>query len=102
VVLAQISYNEIANETVRLNAQYEALTEQQRRLEITFESVIDMKEVERYARDVLGMSRPETDVVAIVYVAPNDRVEVLGGASEEGTLRGLGAFLSSLLDHFRR
>jgi len=102
VVLAQVTYNEIANETVRLNAQYEELTEQQRRLEITFESVIDMKEVERYARDVLGMSRPEADVVAIVYSAPNDKVEILGGAPEEDALSGFGSFISSLLEHFKK
>ena len=58
VVLAQINYNEAAAETVRLNAQLTELTERHRALTITFESVISMKEVEQYARDVLGMSKP--------------------------------------------
>ena len=102
VVLAQISYNEIASEAVRLNSQMVELTEQRRKLEITFESVIDMKEVERYARDVLGMSRPEGDQVAILYVAPSDRVEVLGGGAEGGALKDFGAFISSLLEYFKR
>jgi len=102
VVLAQISYNEIANETVRLNTQQTELAEQRRRLEITFNSVIDMKEVERYARDVLGMSRPEVDTVAAVISAPGDRVEILRVNRSESSLREFGTFISSLLDHFRR
>jgi cell division protein FtsL len=100
VVLAQITYNEIAAEAVRLNSQFAALSEQQRRLEITFESVIDMKEVERYARDVLGMSRPDADQVAIVYSVPRDRVEILRG--EGDSLREFGSFISSLLEYLRR
>ena len=101
VVLAQISYNEIAGETVRLNAQFRQLTEEQRRLEITFESVINMKEVERYARDVLGMSRPESDQIAVVQSNPADRAEIID-ASEESVLRGFGSFISSLMEYFKR
>jgi len=100
VMLAQINYNEAAGEIVHLNAQLDRLTEQQRRLEITFESVIDMKEVERYARDERGMSKPEADQVAVIHNVPADRVEILDG-SDEGALQGLGSFVSSLLDNFR-
>jgi len=102
VVLAQISYNEIARETVNLNTQYTDLAQKQRRLEITFESVIDMKEIERYARDVLGMSRPETDQVAMTYNASGDRVEVLPGGEDKSPLQDFGSFISSLLEYFKR
>jgi hypothetical protein len=101
VVLAQISYNEIASETVRLNAQLTELKEQERKLEISFESVIDIKEVERYARDTLGMSRPDADQVAIIQSIPIDRAVIIDSEGEEGILSGLGSFLSSLLDYFR-
>jgi hypothetical protein len=99
VVLAQINYNEAASETVRLNNRLRTLTEQQRRLEIAYESVIDIEEVERYAKDVLGMSKPESDQIAIIHSVPGDRAEVIGG-SDESTLSGLGKFLSSLLEYF--
>jgi len=102
VILAQINYNEIASETVSLNAQHSALLEQQRRLEISFESVIDMKEIELYARDVLGMSRPEPDQVAIIYSVPEDKVEVFDNGGDSGSLREFGSFLSSLLEYFKR
>ena len=101
VVLAQISYNEIANETVRLNKQFLELQEQGRKLEIAFESVVDMKEVERYARDTLGMSRPGADQVAIIQSIPVDRAMIIDSEDEKGVLSGLGTFLSSLLDYFR-
>ena len=100
VVLAQINYNEAAAETVKLNNQLRTLTEQQRRLEITYESVIDIEEVERYARDVLGMSRPQADQIAILQSAPKDMAEILG-ESNESTLNGLGEFLVSLTEYFR-
>jgi len=102
VVLAQISYNEIASEAVRLNTQLQALTEQQKRLEITFESVIDMKEVEMYARDVLGMSRPDSDQIAVIHHAPLDRIEIIGNDVEDNALREFGSFVTSLLEYFKR
>ena len=101
VVLAQISYSEAAAESVRLGAQLSALEDQQRVLMMEFESVMDMKEVERYARDVLGMSTPDTHQIAVIYSSAPDRAEVLV-APEGGTLRDFGSFISSLLDQFRR
>jgi len=100
VMLAQISYNEVAAETVKLNAQLQELTEQQKKLEIAYENVIDMKEIERYARDVLGMSKPEADQIAIIHSTPIDRAEVIG-ASDESSLNGFGEFISSLLKYFK-
>ncbi|MCL2125291.1 MAG: hypothetical protein FWH33_04790 [Oscillospiraceae bacterium] len=97
IILAQISYNEIASETVRLGNQMTELTEQGRKLEIAFESVIDMKEVERYARDTLGMSRPDTDGGDVIRGASADRAEILGGAADDAA-EGFGSFISSLLD----
>ena len=100
VVLAQINYNEAASETVRLNARLQELTEQQRRLEITYENVIDMKEIERYAQDVLGMSKPETDQIAVIRSAPIDKAEVIG-ESDSNFFDGFGSFLSSLIEYFK-
>ena len=100
VVLAQISYAELAGERVRLNAQLDELNERQRRLEIEFESAIDMKDIERYARDSLGMSKPETSQVAIIRSMPVDSAEIINSEGSEGVLSGMGAFISSLLEYF--
>lgn len=101
-VLAQVNYNEIANEAARLNAQLKELSEQERKLEIAFESVVDMKEIETYARDVLGMSKPEAEQVAIIRSTLEDSAEIIAGSGEENALRGIGSFLSSLTEYFKR
>jgi len=98
VVIAQINYAEVSRETVRLNAQIEALTAQQRKLEIEFESAVDMKEIESYARDVLGMSKPDAGQIAVIKGVPDDRVEVIS-ESNENTLDGFASFLSSLMKY---
>jgi cell division protein FtsL len=100
VILAQISYNEVTTETIMLNRRLRELTEEERRLRITFESVIDMKDVEQYARDVLGMSKPESDQISVIKSNPQDKAEIVAD-SEDGQLKGIGSFLSSLLDYFR-
>ena len=101
VVLAQISYNEITSETVRLNQRLTALTEQERKLEIAFESVVNMEVIERVARDEFGMVSPESDQMAVMRAVTPDRAEILRGGTEADGLRGLGSFLSSLLEYFK-
>ena len=102
VVLAQINYNEIASETVRLRSQQSGLEAQRRKLEIEFESAIDIKEVERVARDVIGMSRQNTDQAAIAMRIPADSAQILSSSGETGGLRGFGSFISSLLEYFSK
>ena len=101
VVLAQINYTELAGEIVRLNAQLSELIEEERKLEIEFENAIDMKEVEMYARDTLGMSKPDADQIAIIRSLPSDSAEILSNGGAENTLSGFGAFLQSLLEYLR-
>lgn len=100
VLLAQTTYSSAANEAARLNAQLSELNEQHRRLEITFESVIDMKEVERYARDVLGMARPSSAQTGLISAAVIDRGEVLAPPQRD-SFSEFRDFISSLLQHFR-
>jgi len=100
VILAQISYAQIAAENARLGAQLSALNEQNRRLEITFESVMDMGEIEAYARNVLGMTRPRAGQSIILTAPEPDRAMVLA-PPEQNSIREFGTFISSLLDILR-
>jgi cell division protein FtsL len=100
-ILAQINYTQIARETAALNAQLRVLTEQGRRLEIEHERLIDLREVERYARDVLGMSVPSGGQIVAVMGTQQDRSVVLQDEENESWIREIGAFLLSLLDNFR-
>jgi len=101
VVLAQINYNETAAESVRLNALISELSARHRALELSFESAVDIKEVERYARDELGMARPEASQVIIINTTPRDTAMVINSGEDRG-LEGFGSFLRSLTNYFRR
>jgi ATPase subunit of ABC transporter with duplicated ATPase domains len=101
VVLAQINFNETAAESVRLNVLIGELTERQRELELSFENAVDIREVERFARDELGMSRPDARQMTVIEAAPRDIALVLDNKEDRG-LEGFGAFLRSLTDYFRR
>jgi len=101
VVLAQINYNETAAESVRLTALISDLSARHRALELAFENAVDIKEVERYARDELGMARPEGSQVIILNATPRDMAMVINNGEDRG-LEGFGSFLRSLTDYFRR
>ena len=101
VVLAQISYNEAANEAVRLNTELRQLSEQHRTLELTFESSFDIREIERIAKDELGMSHPDRTQVYTIASTPRDTAIVVIG-EEDTSSQGFVDFLRSLTDYFRR
>ena len=101
VLLAQINFTEVARETVRLNAQLRELNEQERILEITYESVIDMNKIEQYARDVLGMSQPDAGQAIVIHSTMQDRAEIISDDSRQGGLSGFGEFISTLTEYFR-
>jgi len=101
VVLAQINFNETAGETARLGIHLKELTERHRALELMFESAIDIKEVERFARDELGMSRPDTGQILIINTTPRDNAMAIGTNETRG-VQGFGLFLKSLTEYFRK
>ena len=100
VVLANISYVEATNETVKLEARIAELTAEERKLQIEYEQTFNMNEIERYAVDVLGMTKPESEQVSVMRAATEDRAQVLEVA-DEGGIKGIGSFLSSLLAYFK-
>ncbi|MDR2591087.1 MAG: cell division protein FtsL [Oscillospiraceae bacterium] len=100
VVLAQVSYHESATEAVRLTGQLRELTEIHRALELAFESSINIKEVERIARDELGMSRPDATQIITINTIARDSALVLD-TGEERTVQGFADFIKSLTSYFR-
>jgi len=100
VVLAQINFNETAAESVRLSIHLAELSERHRALELSFESAVDIKEVERFARDELGMSRPDAGQTIMISTAPRDSAIIIDSGEDRG-IQGFGNFLKSLTDYFR-
>ena len=101
VILAQISYIEVTREAAALNSELRVLSEQRRRLEIHYESVINMQAVERFARDVLGMTQPGGAAATVVLATTQDRAVIIENEQNEDRLADFGRFLSSLFDRFR-
>ena len=101
VILAQISYIEVTRETSRVNSELRELSQQRRRLEIQYESVINMQDVERFARDVLGMTQPSGVTAAVVLGTAQDRAVIIENEQNEDRLADFGRFVSSLFDRFR-
>jgi len=101
VVLAQINYNEAASESAITDAQLRVLTEKHRTLELAFERSIDIKEVERFAKDELGMSRPDAAQIILISAEPRDRATVINTEEERAT-QGFGEFVKSLTEYFKR
>ena len=102
VMLAQINLNQLVAQTARHTSQLDALTQQNRVLAIAFENVVDMKEIERYAKDVLGMSKPEAEQYVVIRTLPSDRAEVIEVQENEGGLYEFGSFLTYLFDEYIR
>ena len=102
VMLAQVNYNEILRETVRLHSHMEILKEQQRVLAITFESAINMDDIERYAKDVLGMSKPEAEQITVLRSLPSDKVEVIVIDDDTVWWIDLRDYMSFLFDEYLR
>jgi len=101
VVLAQINYNEAASESARTDMHLRELAEKQRTLELAFERSIDIKEVERFAKDELGMSRPDAAQIILISTEPRDSATAINTEEERGA-QGFGEFVKSLTDYFRR
>ncbi|MCL2249765.1 MAG: cell division protein FtsL [Oscillospiraceae bacterium] len=99
-ILAQINHNEVAIETARLSVEVRELAETHRALSLAFESSINIREVERIARDELGMSRPDASQVVTITSRPRDRAFVIHHEYEEDQ-NGFVAFITSLFDYFR-
>ena len=99
VVLAQINFNETAAESVQLNALLIELNERHSALELSFERAVDIKEVERFARDELGMSRPNEGQMILINSVPRDTAIVVHSEQERG-IYGFGLFLKSLTEYF--
>ena len=102
VMLAQVNYNEILRETARLSTHLDTLKEQQRVLSITFESVINMDEIERYAKDVLGMSKPEAEEITLMRTQPIDKIEIFEYDTTVDRWREIGEYLTFLFDEYIR
>ena len=100
VVLAHMSFDTTLDENLKLEKRLAALSQQETKLKIEFESAFDLNQIERYAINELGMVKPAADQINVVDSIPMDRAVVIVQEKDDG-IRGFGAFISSLLENFK-
>ncbi len=103
VVLAHLKFTEITAETVSLQQRMDQLTEEERKLKITYEDIFDVNEVEAYATNVLGMTKPQQNQIAAISTDNQDKAVIVKNSADEGVAReNMASFLASLVAYFKQ
>ncbi len=102
VLLAHVRYTEVTNDTVKLQSQLTKLNEQERKLKISYENAFDVNQVEQYATQKLGMSKPTESQIGTISATAKDKAVVADGQNNPGkTKENMGTFLASLVAYFK-
>lgn len=101
MLLAQIQLVNLSDETVALEEQIDALNVENDRLRAEYEAAFDLKSVEEYARDVLGMQEPtEEQIYYLDGVYPADRAVIITEEPANKLSLGLKELAESFLAYF--
>ena len=102
VLLAHVKYNEVTNDTVQLQTKLNSLTDQERKLKIAYEDAFDVNDVEQYATNVLGMSKPGENQVSTIKSTAYDKAIVVNPEKDETVAtESMATFLASLVAYFK-
>jgi cell division protein FtsL len=102
VVLAHVKFNEISAGTVELQERLDKLTEEERKLKIEYEDIFDVNEVEEYATNVLGMTKPSQDQIAAVSAEAQDKAVIVDDGDDGAGKENMASFLASLVAYFKQ
>ena len=101
VLLANAMVAQLSAENAALHRRENELREEHRELTVAYETCFNRGELERYATQVLCMSRPQQDQIRVLPEQQEDRVEKLDENLGRGTIsRELRTFLSALMEYF--
>lgn len=78
----RIELTKAIDENAQLKERLEELREENARLEIEYESLIDLPELEEYAKNVLGMQKPESERIIEIDVSTQDKSVILKDTNE--------------------
>ncbi len=102
VLLAHVKYNEVTAETVQLQKTLDELAAQERMLKISYEDAFDVNNVEQYATDVLGMSKPDESQISTVNSLVYDKAVVVNPENDDTYVsESMVTFLASLVAYFK-
>ena len=103
VLLAQIQMMAISSSTVEVESQIAQLEARRDKLTEEYEIIFNLKDVEAYALDVLGMQEPvDSQIQYLTGVSAADKAVVIRQENADMFSRGLEDIVSSVKAYFIR
>ena len=81
-LILRIELTAVCDANVKAEQQLAELNEEQRKLQIEYEISIDLKEIDEYARNELGMQKPSPGQTVRIETETQDRAVVLDDSEE--------------------
>lgn len=106
IVLNLLSYAmlvEISEASSEVEARYTELQEEKAKLLVDYEKTFDMKEIENYAINVMGMMRPGADQTVELDSVRTDKavVHTVQEESDSNFFTDISNFVAALLSYFK-
>lgn len=104
VLMSYIQLTVISDQTVELKSDLTQLEEEASKLAFEYESAFGLKEIEKYAKEELGMIEPASSQIYYVESSLKDEAVVLadeGGEESKNILSGVISFLGTFMEYFK-
>lgn len=103
LLLVLISYIQLAvltNETAGMEAQLSQLKEDASLMEVEYDRAFSLNDVEDYARNILGMTKPAQGQTYYIENSLKDEATILdqGALKDFGVLGSIASFFSSIME----
>ncbi len=101
LLLGYVELTELSADKQVLEKEISELTQQNDRLKVTYEQTFNMSEVERYAINVLGMTKLSEKETSVIRLDKADKAEILGvDDSRKGILDTLSELVEAISEYF--
>lgn len=102
MLLAYVQLTELSAETTKLKNQLSDLKTTNEQLVMAYESSFNLNEIEEYAKNTLGMVKPDASQVQILNIYNSDKAVILDGSGslDVGGFESVLSFLLSLKEYF--
>jgi len=92
-LMARVQFTQVQAETAELQSQLNELMDEKTKLTIAYESSLNLTEIENYAINVLGMTKPHSDQVKYINGISSDKAVVLNSDAENSSTDLRDSFL---------
>ena len=95
-VVARIELTKATDKNAELNVKLNELRKENARLQIEYESSINLPELEDYAKNVLGMQKPESERIIEIYVDTSDKAIILKDGEKTEATKAVSSIMEYL------